>query len=146
MDAHLFAPLRKSENGYVNHSAGDDLGETYDDYNNSNPVCIFYSLSDFDTSFVFSHLVCSQDQVRPLLYKSETVREMSKTFSGTVYLTKQFPRSIEDILPIIEILMPRREHFAKLNAILTSRFPQKMFPVKIGTQSWSLRLDLAALT
>jgi len=40
---------------------------------------------------------------REATYQGESISEINKSFSGKVYLTKEFPRSIEDLSPIFQV-------------------------------------------
>jgi hypothetical protein len=47
-------------------------------------------------------------------------------------LSKQFPRKIEDFLPIFEVLAPTHRGFQKLSEFVRLKLPDDGFPVKLG--------------
>jgi len=66
-----------------------------------------------------------------LLYEKENISKSSKTFSCTAHLSKDFPLSTSDLLPIFEALAPTNESFARIKQILACDFPEDQFPLKI---------------
>eukprot|EP00005_Dracoamoeba_jomungandri_P007668 CAMPEP_0174272820 /NCGR_PEP_ID=MMETSP0439-20130205/52529_1 /TAXON_ID=0 /ORGANISM="Stereomyxa ramosa, Strain Chinc5" /LENGTH=442 /DNA_ID=CAMNT_0015363613 /DNA_START=151 /DNA_END=1479 /DNA_ORIENTATION=+ len=67
---------------------------------------------------------------RGLLYPSEHLTQKKRSFKGTLWLTKDFPRKISELVPIFEILSPRNKHFEKLMKFIEI-IPDYGFPVKI---------------
>jgi len=65
-----------------------------------------------------------------LSYPSEFMTEKKRSFQGTVWLSPDFPRRIEDLLPVFEVLSPRNKHFQKLQDFV-KLLPDEGFPVKI---------------
>lgn len=67
-----------------------------------------------------------------LLYPSESVSIKKRPITGTVWFAKEFPRTVEDLMPLFEVLAPKNKHFRRLKEFLTLRFPQDSgFPIKI---------------
>jgi hypothetical protein len=69
---------------------------------------------------------------RGLLYKSEKFREKHREFKGSVWFAKDFPLTVQQVLPIIELLAPSGKHFEKLQTFVNMKLPNIGFPVKIG--------------
>lgn len=79
-----------------------------------------------------------------LLYEDEKITKKTKTLKGTLYLSQDFPHTIEELFPIIEgkinniffliwlALAPNNKHFKKLKEFLQLKFPEFGFPIKIG--------------
>jgi len=77
-----------------------------------------------------------------MIYESERLRKKSRKFKGTVALSDEFPISIKDLMPLIEVLSPTGKHFDKLNTFFVSKFPEGNFPVQIGSSIFSLAYRL----
>jgi len=60
-----------------------------------------------------------------------------KTFKGTLFVTKEFPRKVTDFLPIFEVLAPTNRAFEKLTEFIKVKLPEDGFPVKVGMLSSS---------
>jgi hypothetical protein len=70
------------------------------------------------------------DKPQGLLFPNEVVSEKSKPFKGSMWLSKEFPRSVSELIPIFEVLAPTHKHFDKLNQFITMKLPDG-FPVKL---------------
>eukprot|EP01111_Echinosteliopsis_oligospora_P003498 TRINITY_DN1550_c2_g1_i1.p1 TRINITY_DN1550_c2_g1~~TRINITY_DN1550_c2_g1_i1.p1 ORF type:complete len:465 (+),score=101.27 TRINITY_DN1550_c2_g1_i1:175-1569(+) len=66
-----------------------------------------------------------------LIWDYETASEKTKSFKGTVWISKEFPRTTEELMPIFEILSPSQKHFDKLNSFISMKMPESGFPVKL---------------
>eukprot|EP01097_Dermamoeba_algensis_P008260 TRINITY_DN543_c0_g1_i1.p1 TRINITY_DN543_c0_g1~~TRINITY_DN543_c0_g1_i1.p1 ORF type:complete len:402 (-),score=71.72 TRINITY_DN543_c0_g1_i1:128-1333(-) len=66
-----------------------------------------------------------------LLYPSEKQSDKKKSFTMTVWLTDEFPRKLDDFLPLFEVLSPTGKHFAKLSKFLKMKLPNDKFPVQL---------------
>lgn len=66
-----------------------------------------------------------------LLFENETVSEKVKSFKGTVWISEEFPRTTQELLPIFELLAPTQKHFQKLNTFISLKMPSAGFPVKV---------------
>jgi len=63
-----------------------------------------------------------------------------------LWLSAEFPRKVEDLMPVFEVLSPRNKHFQKLQDFV-KLLPTDGFPVKVGTHlslSPASRTHLAA--
>jgi hypothetical protein len=49
-----------------------------------------------------------------------------------LWLSADFPRKVEDLMPVFEVLSPRNKHFQKLQDFV-KLLPTDGFPVKVGT-------------
>jgi len=58
-------------------------------------------------------------------------KEQTKAIKASVWLTRDFPVTMDHILPILEIMAPTSTHFEKLNNFIKLQFPDYGFPVKI---------------
>jgi len=58
-------------------------------------------------------------------------KEHTKAIKASVWLTRDFPVTMDHILPILEIMAPTSTHFEKLNNFIKLQFPDYGFPVKI---------------
>ncbi|KAL6062245.1 Ankyrin repeat domain-containing protein 13B [Balamuthia mandrillaris] len=85
-------------------------------------------LPDFDT--YFSTRYDGKGKGMGLLYPSEATREKSKGFKGTVWLCPDFPRKIEELVPLFAILSPKNKHFERLQDFMKI-IPDYGFPVRI---------------
>jgi len=66
-----------------------------------------------------------------LLFENEVVTEKLKSYKGTVWISEEFPRTTQELLPIFEILAPTQKHFQKLNSFISLKMPSAGFPVKV---------------
>ena len=77
-----------------------------------------------------------------LLHTYESIKKSSKAHTAKVWITKDFPVKLEDLLPIFAILSPNGKHFEKLKEFLSVPLPEQGFPVKIGLYNQLLyRID-----
>jgi hypothetical protein len=86
---------------------------------------------DYDTYFATS----SKDMDKGLKgeglrYPSEFINEKKRCFKGTLWLSADFPRKVEDLMPVFEVLSPRNKHFQKLQDFV-QLLPADGFPVKV---------------
>eukprot|EP01118_Nematostelium_gracile_P016980 TRINITY_DN7130_c0_g1_i2.p1 TRINITY_DN7130_c0_g1~~TRINITY_DN7130_c0_g1_i2.p1 ORF type:complete len:332 (-),score=57.58 TRINITY_DN7130_c0_g1_i2:99-1094(-) len=65
-----------------------------------------------------------------LLHPHEKVTVKKKPLNASVWLAQDFPHSLEQLLPIFQVLAPTHKHFDKLNTFLQLAMPQG-FPLKI---------------
>jgi hypothetical protein len=54
-----------------------------------------------------------------------------KTLRPTVWLTEDFPLSVDEFLPLLDILATRVRAVRRLRELLTTKFPPGTFPVKV---------------
>jgi len=66
-----------------------------------------------------------------LIFPNEEFSEKSKSYKGTIWLSEEFPRTVEELLPIFETLAPSQKHFDKLNKFISLKMPSAGFPVKL---------------
>jgi hypothetical protein len=66
-----------------------------------------------------------------LLFDNEVVSEKLKSYKATVWISEEFPRTTQELLPIFEILAPTQKHFQKLNSFISMKMPSAGFPVKV---------------
>jgi len=52
----------------------------------------------------------------------------------TMWLSPEFPRKVEDLMPVFEVLSPRNKHFQKLQDFV-KLLPNEGFPVQLGLYS-----------
>ena len=71
------------------------------------------------------------DPLEGMVWFSENVEDKVREFRGTVWLSRDFPMNISDLLPIVEMLAPSGQHFKKLKDFLHLQMPDAGFPVKI---------------
>jgi hypothetical protein len=57
--------------------------------------------------------------------------ETVKTLRPTVWLTEDFPLSVDEFLPLLDILATRVRAVRRLRELLTTKFPPGTFPVKV---------------
>jgi len=98
----------------INNSIGDDLQRPFSEYNNSN----YY-----------------------LLYKNEILIMKEKDFVPTIFLTREFPRNLQNFLPIFELLFPKE--FSKIKHVVEQEFPLNQFPLKIEIPVFPLVTGIA---
>lgn len=70
-------------------------------------------------------------QPQGLLFPYEDYTEKIKTYKGTAWLSEEFPRTVEELLPIFETLAPTQKHFNKMNQFISMKMPTCGFPVKL---------------
>lgn len=58
--------------------------------------------------------------------------ETVKTLRPTVWLTEDFPLSVDEFLPLLDILATRVRAVRRLRELLTTKFPTGTFPVKVA--------------
>ena len=56
----------------------------------------------------------------------------------SVWLTKDYPVTVEHVLPILKILVPSNPHVAKLVDFMQLKMPELGFPVQAGECSFIL--------
>lgn len=66
-----------------------------------------------------------------MIWPKELVKRKSKAYTGQLWMTKTFPFTLEQFLPIIQALAPTSKHFARLHAFLASKLPDYGFPVAV---------------
>jgi hypothetical protein len=54
-----------------------------------------------------------------------------KTLRPTVWLTEDFPLTVDEFLPLLDILATRVRAVRRLRELLTTKFPPGTFPVKV---------------
>ena len=69
------------------------------------------------------------DQKCELLFPGEAISYRTKALSGTVAICDDFPLSLQQLLPLFELLAPTNAHFEKLQSFLSSALPPG-FPIK----------------
>jgi hypothetical protein len=67
-----------------------------------------------------------------LMFPNEEFSEKHKTYKGTAWISDEFPRTVEELLPIFETLAPTQKHFDKMNKFITMKLPTCGFPVKLN--------------
>ena len=67
-----------------------------------------------------------------LLYPHEQLKVSRKKHSAKMWLSEDFPVTVQELLPLFAILAPSGKHFDKLESFLNMHMPDKGFPVKIG--------------
>lgn len=70
------------------------------------------------------------DATSELLFPGESVSSSSRTFGGTLYMADDFPLTIEQLKPVMELLAPTNDHWAKLESFLGHKLPPG-FPVRL---------------
>jgi hypothetical protein len=65
--------------------------------------------------------------------------ETVKTLRPSVWLTEDFPLSVDEFLPLLDILASRVRAVRRLRELLTTKFPPGTFPVKVTQLSCSIR-------
>jgi hypothetical protein len=68
-------------------------------------------------------------------WKEETV----KTLRPSVWLTEDFSLSIDEFLPLLDILASLVRAVRRLHELLTTKFPPGTFPVKVTQLTCSIR-------
>merc|ERR1712137_1122023 len=66
-----------------------------------------------------------------LLHSYEKRSVSTKTHKAKVWITKEFPVALNDLLPMFAILSPNGKHFEKLKDFLSVPLPEEGFPVKV---------------
>eukprot|EP01120_Amphizonella_sp_Union-15-10_P016969 TRINITY_DN925_c0_g1_i1.p1 TRINITY_DN925_c0_g1~~TRINITY_DN925_c0_g1_i1.p1 ORF type:complete len:224 (+),score=39.34 TRINITY_DN925_c0_g1_i1:633-1304(+) len=93
-----------------------------------------HSVGDKLDSFDFDAYINAEpagERGTPLLYSAEALHSKNRSFKGTVYMTPTFPRKVQDLLPIFEVLSPTHKHFKKLSDFVSLKLPEKGFPIKL---------------
>mmetsp|Transcript_27948 Transcript_27948/g.31073 ORF Transcript_27948/g.31073 Transcript_27948/m.31073 type:complete len:272 (-) Transcript_27948:89-904(-) len=91
-----------------------------------------HSLGDDLSKFKYSdYLKEESDGDKALLYAEEKISSKDRTFKGTWYICKTFPRTIQDLMPIFEVLSPTHKHFRNLSSFVSVKLPNDGFPVKV---------------
>jgi hypothetical protein len=104
----VLATLRGEKTSNVNHSEGTDL-----------------------TKFNFDqYLAEAQGVAKPLLYKNEIIHVKRKTMKGTLFLTKEFSRSLDEFFPILDALFPSTQAVQTLKEVC-KLFPPQGFPIRL---------------
>ena len=67
-----------------------------------------------------------------------------KTLRPTVWLTEDFPLSVDEFLPLLDILATRVRAVRRLRELLTTKFPSGTFPVKVTLTLLSCSSDNAS--
>ena len=83
-------------------------------------------------------------------------QESNTVIKGTLYsdrlinrFSNDFPLSVEQILPVLELLSPTGKHFQKMKTFVEMKLPKEAgFPVKIGfvVSPQKLRVSLSDLS
>jgi len=81
--------------------------------------------------YFYGKLPSNMGKGRGLLYASEKFREKSRTFKGSIWFAEDFPVTLKEILPILEILSPTGKHFERLKSFIELKMPDLGFPVKL---------------
>lgn len=68
---------------------------------------------------------------RGLIFPNEEFSEKTKSYKGTAWISEEFPRTVEELLPIFETLAPTQKHFDKMNQFISMKMPACGFPVKL---------------
>jgi hypothetical protein len=71
----------------------------------------------------------SQTSPTPLLHPNESVDVKQKSFRGTIFASKEFPRSVEEIFSLLSLGLPK-QFFQPLDS-LARALPPGEFPLKI---------------
>jgi hypothetical protein len=61
------------------------------------------------------------------------VEQTVKTLRPSVWLTEDFPLSVDEFLPLLDILASRVRTVHRLRELLTNKFPSGTFHVKVTT-------------
>lgn len=72
-----------------------------------------------------------EDNKHGLMFPTESFSEKNKSYKGTVWISEEFPRTVEELIPIFETLAPTQKHFDKLNKFISLKMPSGGFPVKL---------------
>jgi hypothetical protein len=67
-----------------------------------------------------------------MIYDSERLRKKTRKFRGTVAMSDNFPISVDNLMPLLEVLVPTGKHFEKLKSFCKSKLPPGQYPVEIG--------------
>jgi hypothetical protein len=68
----------------------------------------------------------------PLLHPTEAVDVKQKSFRGTVFGSKEFPRSVDEIFSLLSLGLSKR--FFQPVDTLARALPPGEFPLKIGSR------------
>lgn len=64
-----------------------------------------------------------------MIWPTEQVKRKSKLYSGRVWMSKAFPFTLTQFLPIVQTLSPTSKHFSRLTSFLEAKLPDYGFPV-----------------
>lgn len=65
---------------------------------------------------------------------SVIITSMTMVVQGTVWMSKSFPRSVSDLLPLFQVIAPTNKHLQKLTSFISMKLPDG-FPVKLGVHT-----------
>lgn len=74
---------------------------------------------------------CDREKTDFYLGRSMQLKEKRKTYKATVWMCQEFPFSLQDLLPLLDIMSPSNGHFAKLKEFVEMKLPLG-FPIKVG--------------
>jgi hypothetical protein len=74
---------------------------------------------------------CDTEKTNFHLGRPMRLKEVRKTYKATVWMSQEFPFSIQDLLPLLEIMSPSGKHWTKVKDFIEMRLPPG-FPIKIG--------------
>ena len=84
----------------------------------------------FDT-IAFATGALPDSTAQAIVVEGEKLIHKRKAYSGTVWLSPDFPRTVDDLRPIFAALSPTSDHAQRLSDFLDLRFPSDGFPVKV---------------
>lgn len=67
----------------------------------------------------------------PVVQPQTKEKEYVKTLRPSVWLTENFPLQTEELLPLLDILANKVKAVRRMRELLTTKFPQGTFPVKV---------------
>ncbi|KAL7602721.1 uncharacterized protein LOC111907857 [Lactuca sativa] len=68
----------------------------------------------------------------PVVQPQTKEKEYVKTLRPSVWLTENFPLQTEELLPLLDILANKVKAVRRMRELLTTKFPQGTFPVKVA--------------
>lgn len=68
----------------------------------------------------------------PVVQPQTKEKEYVKTLRPSVWLTEHFPLQTEELLPLLDILANKVKAVRRMRELLTTKFPQGTFPVKVA--------------
>ncbi|XP_076943131.1 uncharacterized protein LOC143613258 [Bidens hawaiensis] len=71
-------------------------------------------------------------QPLPVVQPQTKEKEYVKTLLPSVWLTENFPLQTEELLPLLDILANKVKAVRRMRELLTTKFPQGTFPVKVA--------------
>eukprot|EP01086_Lenisia_limosa_P016370 TRINITY_DN6103_c0_g1_i1.p1 TRINITY_DN6103_c0_g1~~TRINITY_DN6103_c0_g1_i1.p1 ORF type:complete len:349 (-),score=43.86 TRINITY_DN6103_c0_g1_i1:85-1131(-) len=86
----------------------------------------------FEEHFNEENEINDSGNVEHNTYPNPYVETMEKSATPEVWVSTEYPLSISDVLPIIEVMAPTNKHFSHLRTFLLCSFPNEGFPVKIN--------------